>query len=231
MSRQPRIDTSVRQQVYSYVETPIELNGPDVWPPQAAEATPSQDAVYEAQQQQQQQQQQQPPSIPSIPIPQPIHTPQQHPTNAATHELEQARQMLMQERRAFSPSGTRPPEHPALSAPYAEGDVTASMHRASTITHSSSQYQSPPYPTVYGTLPEKRPLHTFEPASTSTPTLARTVPITPDTNPLQSPTFSVHRSGTFTSVNQESQDSFTNHQPVQTVAEIARGRSHKPIGL
>jgi Cys-rich protein (TIGR01571 family) len=251
MSRQPRIDTSVRQQqVYSYVETPIELNAPSLPSPQAAETTPSQDAVYEAQQQQlyqqqiyqqqleqqqqqqqlyQQQQQQQLPGIPSIPTPQPVHTPQQHPTNAASYELEQARQMLMQERRAFSPSGTRPPEHPALSAPYVEGDATASIHRASTITHSSSQYQSPPYAPAYSSLPEKKQPQQFEPVPTPTHTIP---PITPDTNPLQSPTFSVHRSGTFTSVNQDSHDSFANHQPGQSVHpnQIATG-GHWSTGL
>lgn len=190
MSRQPRIDTSVRQQqAYSYVETPIELNPSGGWTqPQSSEI----------------------PQPPSIPTPQPLQIQTQETPNVANQELEQARQMLIQERQAFSPSGTPLPRHPALSAPYAEGDVVAK----NTPTHSSSQYQSyqsPPYSP--GALPEKKQPQPYEPAP------IYTSPITPDTNPLQSPIATMHRMGTFSSTNnQDSQpthDSFSTHQPGQ----------------
>lgn len=203
MSRQPRVDTAVRQQVYSYVETPIELNAPGLRAQQPTQSIPAQNATaHEAQ-------------LPSTSTPQPPLQAQQqgNPANVATQELEQARMMLMQERQAFSPTGTPLPEHPALSAPYEEGTI----HRTNTPAHSSSQYpsyQTPPYSP--GALPEK----TQPPGQQLEPTPARKISVTPDTNPLQSPTSPIHRMGTFPSSHhgsQPAQDSFSGHQPGQVV--------------
>lgn len=193
MSRQPRLNTSLRQQVYSYVETPIEMSPPG-FPSHSTDITADQTTAYNDQI--------------STTNPSQQGSLQTHPDtiSVASQELEQARQMRLQERQALALSTTSLTEHPALSAPYAEENTLPQ----SPPTHSSSQYQSPPYSP--GPLPEKRPPD-FEYIS------PQKISITPDTNPLQSPRSPVlHRMGTFPSINQESQpvhETYPNHQPGQ----------------
>lgn len=195
MSRQPRLNTALRQQVYSYAETPIEMTPPG-FSADSRNITTDRNTPYNDQSSttntNQQASLQEPPHI----------------MNAASKELEQARQMRLRETQALSLSTASLTEHPALSAPYAEGNT---MPR-SPPAHSSSQYQSPPYSP--GPLPEKRPPD-FEHSS------PKKISITPDTNPLQSPRSpGLRRMGTFPSINQESQpvhESYPNHQPGQTI--------------
>ncbi|EED22867.1 DUF614 domain protein [Talaromyces stipitatus ATCC 10500] len=193
MSRQPRLDTSLRQQVYSYVETPIELSPPGSHPPYSSDATTDQTTVSNDQ------------TSSTNPSREGNIYTSPDAVNIATQELQQARQTRVQEKQALALSTTNLTEHPALSAPYTEGNTSIT----NLPTHASSQYQSPPYSP--GPLPEKRHAD-FEYSS------PQKISITPDTNPLQSPRSPIHRMGTFPSINQQSQavhESFPDHHPGQ----------------
>lgn len=197
MSRQPRIDTSLRQQVYSYVETPIEMSPPGFRFPAPTESNTAHSAVPEALPQN------------DLSTHYSLQT-HQDVSNVAAQEIEQARNMRLQERQAHPLNSPGFTEHPALSAPYAEDNSRATTSLpTSTPTHSSSQYQAPPYSP--GPLPEKTPAK-FDYAPT------RKMTITPDTNPLQSPRSPVHRMGSFPAINQTAEsghETFVNHQPGQ----------------
>ncbi|EEA28609.1 DUF614 domain protein [Talaromyces marneffei ATCC 18224] len=193
MSRQPRLNTSLRQQVYSYVETPIEMSPPGFHTSNSADIPTDQTTTYNDQI--------------STTNPSQHESLQTHPDaiSVASQELEQARQIHLQERQALALRTTCLTEHPALSAPYGEENTLPKSPPA----HSSSQYQSPPYSP--GPLPEKRPTD-FEYTS------PQKISIAPDTNPLQSPRSPIHRMGTFPSTNQESQPDSANALMSELVA-------------
>lgn len=125
--------------------------------------------------------------------------------SVASQELEQARRIRLEETQALALSTTSLSGHPALSAPYADEDSLPK----DIPSHSSAQYQSPPYSP--GPLPEKR--HTnYEYSS------PQKISIGPDINPLQSPRSPLHRVSTFPSTTRDSQpvqEEFPNHQPGQ----------------
>ncbi|KAH8705302.1 PLAC8 family-domain-containing protein [Talaromyces proteolyticus] len=133
MSRQLSLDTSQRQQVYSFIETPIELN-PHRQQLLQAEIT---DATAAR------------PVAPATP--QPGVTRQSTATNVATQELEQARQI----HQASNLNSHGPSIHPALSAPYVEeSPASVTMDPALTAPqHPPTPYRSPP--SSPGPLPVK----------------------------------------------------------------------------
>ncbi|KAL1965684.1 hypothetical protein VTN77DRAFT_5184 [Rasamsonia byssochlamydoides] len=163
MSRQPRLDTShVPQQRYSYVETPIEMSlpgsqsrGPGAQLPSVADADTKVNA--------------------NINPPPPAETPQPASNLASEkRELEQARQMRLQEEQAISPGNKGPLVHPALFAPYAD-DIEEQSQRPAPQTSPQSPCRSPPHSP--GPLPIKHPR----------PPPIQPGLIAPDANPLQTP--------------------------------------------
>ncbi|QKX58320.1 uncharacterized protein TRUGW13939_05442 [Talaromyces rugulosus] len=158
MNRQPlTLDTSQRPR-YSYIATPVELNGPQ---------------QHQQYQQQHQQEIQQPTqdSAPSESLP---------ATNVATQELEQARQIQLHERQVANATPHQGlPVHPALSAPYAEEPAAPINSPPPPITSPQYSFNSPPPPSSPGPLPVKGD----HPRPPPTPLM----PIVPDINPLQSP--------------------------------------------
>ena len=89
MSRQPRLNTSLRQQVYSYVETPIEMSPPG-FPSHSTDITTDQTTAYKDQSSTSDTNQQG--SLQTDP----------DRMNVASQELEQARQQRLQERQALA---------------------------------------------------------------------------------------------------------------------------------
>ncbi|CRG84122.1 hypothetical protein PISL3812_01451 [Talaromyces islandicus] len=159
MSRQPlTLDTSQRAaRVYSYIETPIELNGPrqhhQLHQHQIQTLQPTEGSA---------------PASDALPA-----------TNVASQELEQARQMQLHERQAANATPHQGlPVHPALSAPYAEEPAAPINSPPPTVASPQYSFQPPP-PSSPGPLPVKGE----HPQSPPTPLM----PIVPDTNLLQSP--------------------------------------------
>lgn len=118
-------------------------------------------------------------------------TPQQASNLASEkRELEQARQLRLQQDQAISPSPHGSSVHPALFAPYAdESEGQSDRPAAPTSPSPQPPYQSPPHSP--GPLPIKEHHHHPRPPP------VHPGPIVPDANPLQTPRSPPAARGTF----------------------------------
>lgn len=169
MSRPPHLDTRTGQrQRYSF-ETPLEMHAPSQFPDSASQlAIPTTTGTTiqpcPDQQPHEQHQHQQPPSF--------HYTSQEQPTRGATNEKERHLQ-----REGFIPTYSKYPpleQHPALHPSLADvpQPQIAQLHQA--------PYHSSPPPGSPGPLPVK--------TNQEAPIRDDAISITPDANPLQSPT-------------------------------------------